>query len=345
MLGIFGLIIWRGSNMLGISLKHKMIILLTIGMVAMMITSMALTNILWNNFEIVGIILLWIIYATWVLIPLIAVRDLVSIRYRISPLYMIIISMIWIGFGIYKGTVIKTTPLTISDSRIIKNQKIVFISDIHADAIHNIGYIQSIVNHIKNLQPDYVIIGGDLMNTAKTRYVNAFLPFNQLNMPIYATLGNHDHMGDSGAILEVFEKTKIIPLRNQSIESGGLQIVGIDDKSYRWNKKLPDILKESNIADNGKFTILISHEPENLSKLAGYPIDLELAWHTHNGQFIPMNRIIRLFNDYSYGEYHQKNMTAFVSQGIGSRWAPIRIGTQSELVLISLESATKKINR
>jgi predicted MPP superfamily phosphohydrolase len=38
------------------------------------------------------------------------------------------------------------------------------------------------------------VIGGDLMNTAKTAYVDALLPFNQLTVPVYATLGNHDHM-------------------------------------------------------------------------------------------------------------------------------------------------------
>jgi predicted MPP superfamily phosphohydrolase len=35
-------------------------------------------------------------------------------------------------------------------------------------------------------------------------------------------------------------------------------------------------------------------------------------------------------------------MIAFVSQGIGSWWAPIRIGTQSELVIISLQPAIEK---
>lgn len=63
------------------------------------------------------------------------------------------------------------------------------------------------------------------MNSAKSDYVNAFLPFNQLEIPIFATLGNHDHMGDSTAVSKIFETTKIILLRNKSIEISGLQIV------------------------------------------------------------------------------------------------------------------------
>ena len=342
MLGIFALIIRRESMMFAISLKPKMIIMLTIGMMWLAATSLFLTMSPWNTWEIFGIVLLWIIYSTWVLVPIVILRDIISLRYKIPVLGMSIITILRLGLGIYQGTTIKITPLSISSNQINKNYKIIFISDMHIEAVHNSLYVQSIINHIKKLQPDIVIIGGDLMNTAKLKYVNAFLPFNQLTMPIYATVGNHDHMGNSGAIQQIFEKTKIIPLRNQSISVDGIQIVGIDDKSYRGNKKLPDILKESNMSDSGQFTILVSHEPENLKKLTGFPINLELAGHTHNGQFIPMNWIIRLFNDYSYGEYHLNTMTAFVSQGIGSWWAPIRIGTQSEIVLISLEAPATK---
>ena len=342
MLGIFAVIIRRESMMFGISLKPKIIIMLTIGMMWLMATSLFLTMSSWSSWEILWIILLWIIYSTWVLVPIVLLRDIISLRYKIPVLGMSIITILRLGLGIYKGTTIKITPLSIMSNQINKKYKIVFVSDMHIEAVHNRWYVQSIINHIKKLQPDIVIIGGDLMNTAKLKYVNAFLPFNQLDMPVYATLGNHDHMGKSDAIQQVFEKTKIIPLRNQSISIDGIQIVGIDDKSYRGNKKLPEILKESAIGDSGQFTILVSHEPENLKKLAGYPINLELAGHTHNGQFIPMNWIIRLFNDYSYGEYHLDTMTAFVSQGVGSWWAPIRIGTQSEIVLISLQAVATK---
>jgi hypothetical protein len=82
----------------------------------------------------------------------------------------------------------------LTSNRITQDHNIVFISDLHVEAIHNRQYVQKIVNRIQDLQPDFVVIGGDLMNTANTSYVNALLPFNQLTVPVYATLGNHDHM-------------------------------------------------------------------------------------------------------------------------------------------------------
>lgn len=208
--------------------------------------------------------------------------------------------------------------------------------------IHNIGYVQSIVNRIKEIKPDFVLIGWDIVDSAKSRYVSAFQPFNELNIPVFATLGNHDHMWDSETMPKIFETTNIVPLRNKWIEINWLQIVWIDDKTYRSGKKLTEILQESAIKDNWLFTILISHQPQNLKKLEWFPIDLELAGHTHHGQFIPLSWIIGAFNDYVYWAYHLWDKMAFVSQWIWSRWAPIRIWTQSELVLISLTNSSIK---
>ncbi len=334
---IFGLIIWRGGNALGFDLKWKTIGLLSLGLLGLFIAGMAIGNLAGRPFEIIGILIVWIVYTLWVISPLLIVRDIIAIWYKIPFLVMTIVSILWVLVGIYFGTTTKITPLHITSSHLSGTHKIVFISDIHVEAIHNTRYIQSIVNKIKVLQPDFVLLGGDLMNTAKSDYVDAFLPFNQLDIPVYATLGNHDNMWEAKAIAGIFDTTKIIPLRNQSVNISGIQIVGIDDKSYRSGQTLTEILDKSQIATGAQFTILISHQPQKLSKLAGYPIDLELAGHTHQGQFIPLSWLIGVFNDYAYGKYEESGKTAFVSQWIGTWWAPIRIGTQSELVLITLE--------
>ncbi|MEI7557938.1 MAG: hypothetical protein WCJ45_03810 [bacterium] len=49
--------------------------------------------------------------------------------------------------------------MILSSPKISKQHTIVFISDIHVDAVRHHRYIQSIVDTIKKLQPDMVIIG------------------------------------------------------------------------------------------------------------------------------------------------------------------------------------------
>jgi uncharacterized protein len=242
---------------------------------------------------------------------------------------------------LYQGTQSKITPLNLSSPKISQDLQIVFISDLHVNKILHRGYVQSIVNRIQKLQADFVIIGWDLMNIAKSDYADAFLPFNQIQVPVFAVLGNHDHMGDPQAGEKIFQKTKIIPLRNQTIDVWPLQIIGIDDKSYRWSQTLDEIIQRTAIKENWKFNIFVTHQPIHLSKLSNYPIDLQLAWHTHRGQFIPLSWIIGWFNDYAYWPYTQWKQLAFVSQWIWTWWAPMRMGTQSEIVLISLKKSDK----
>ena len=154
-----------------------------------------------GGIEIVGLFLIWCIYVVRFISPVLIVRDIVSFWYKISPMIIIIVSLIRLSLGVYYWTVhIKVTPLVVSNDRIHKEYKVVFISDLHVEAIHSRWYVQSIVNRIQALQPDIVLIGGDLMNIGKTKYMDAFLPFNQIKIPVYATLGNHDYMWNSGAI-------------------------------------------------------------------------------------------------------------------------------------------------
>ncbi len=337
MLSIFSLIMWRFGAILWFNLNLKKSIFAGFILLLIFIFAMFLISSSFKYVEIIGSIILYIIYAIRVISPLIFIIDIVWLWYK-APLVFIIPSIIIrLGFGIYSGTQPQITPLNISDSRLSQDYKVAFISDMHVNILQYSWYVQSIVRHIQDLKVDFVIIAWDLMNVAKIDYVDAFLPFNQLDIPVFATLWNHDNMWNKSAIDILFQKTQIIPLRNQTIDLESLQIVWIDDPSYRSGKDLSTIISQTQLNDQSKFTIFVTHQPIHLSKLSAYPIDLQLAWHTHNGQFIPLSRIIGLFNDYSYGLYHYWDQKAFVSQWIGARGAPIRIWTRSEIVLISLK--------
>lgn len=111
-------------------------------------------------------------------------------------------------------------------------------------------------------------------------------------MPVYATLGNHEKIGKMPLDISLFEKTNIRFLRNQKVFFEDIQLVGIDDKSFWSGKNIDDVLYESNIAQDALYTILVSHQPYKLSLLKKHPIDLQLAGHTHRGQFVPLSWII-----------------------------------------------------
>jgi hypothetical protein len=176
------------------------------------------------------------------------------------------------------------------------------------------------------------------MNKANTGYVQYFSDLNfDNNPPIFAVMGNHDVIWNTEIVKNIPDKSGIKFLNNESIEINGIQLIGIVDKSLWWSQNVNEIINRINLdKDSDLFSILVTHQPILLEKLKAYPIDLEVAWHTHRGQFYWMRKIVEWMNDYAYWEYKLWDRTAFVTQGIWTWWLPFRLWTHSEMVIINL---------
>lgn len=149
-------------------------------------------------------------------------------------------------------------------------------------------------------------------------------------------MGNHDIMGDQELFYSIQNLSPIKILANESIEWEGINLVGILDKSNRKGKSLDEILTSFPLPQNNHFTIFLTHQPITLDQLEKYPFDLELAGHTHRGQFYGLRKVVERVNGYGYGRFDAFGKTAFVTQGIGTRGLPFRLGTQSEVVMLHL---------
>jgi hypothetical protein len=168
---------------------------------------------------------------------------------------------------------------------------------------------------------------------------------------------NHDVMSNIDAIKKVSNESGITFLNNKTITYSDwcidsdfdnctwkIQIVWLTDKSLWGNTTLDQNLQTAKIDEfNNKdnFTILITHQPIWLEKLKDYPIDLEVAWHTHRGQFYWMRKVVQRLNEYTYWEYKLWDRIAFVTQWIWTWWLPFRLWTQSEMVIINLKKVKK----
>jgi len=149
-------------------------------------------------------------------------------------------------------------------------------------------------------------------------------------------MGNHDIMGDKDLFYSIQNLSPIKILANESIDFSGINLVGILDKSARKGESIDEVLHSFPLPTNNQFTIFLTHQPLTLDKIKEYPFDLELAGHTHRGQFYGLRKVVEWVNGYGYGRYDEYGKTAFVTQGIGTRGLPFRLGTQSEIVLLHL---------
>lgn len=268
-----------------------------------------------------------------------AIEHIISHRYKINKRIIIWLIFLYFGLWTFFALTTKRIELNIQSDKIQQDTKILFLTDVHADHLISTFQIKKIKKAIIEENPDFVIIAWDLLNKANTNYVKYYdiLNTDEINVPIIAVMGNHDVMWNSQAVNELSKNPKIRFLFNESIEINWIQLIWIIDKSVRWWSSLSDHINETEFNnDENLYNIFITHQPISLQKLENYPIDLELAWHTHNWQIFWIRELVHVVNDYWYWKYDEKWKTAYISQWIGFRWLPFRLWTQSEMVIINL---------
>ena len=281
------------------------------------------------------------VFVLWFLIMIILlIESLISNWHKINPRivvwFIVIIIWLWAYFSLHT----KITNLNIQSDKIQKDTKILLVSDIHVENITQDYHVKDILKTIKSEKPDFVIIAWDLINKPNSSYPDYLKWFKSVkDTPIFAVMWNHDVMWNVNIVQKIPEVSGIKFLNNETVTVNWIQLIWLIDKSLRWSNSPKDIMDYIESKNDSGFSILITHQPIGLDKLDNYPIDLEVAWHTHRGQIYGIMELSRMANDYLYWEYKYWDRTAFVTQWIWTWWLPFRLWTQSEMVIINL---TKK---
>ena len=337
-IGMFYYVIWRFFVIFGSSSKLIPLIIAAILACYTIFTFMYQ----WDN-KIMDII--WTIssriFVLWfILFVLLLIEHAVSIRYKTNPRITLWIIVIILITWVYCSLHTKITNLNIETDKIEKDVKILLVSDIHVENVTQDFHVKKIIKTIEKEKPDFVIIAWDLMNKPNYGYIDYLKSFKSVkDTPIFAVEWNHDVMWNTVIVQSIPNKSGIKILNNESVRINWIQVIWIIDKSLWWSST-QQIMNQVEFDENQNlFTILITHQPIWLEKLKDYPVDLEVAWHTHRGQFYGVMELSRIANDYLYWEYKYWDRIAFVTQWIWTWWLPFRLWTQSEMVIINL---TKK---
>lgn len=216
-----------------------------------------------------------------------------------------------------------------------KGKKVLFISDFQFD--HKlVGFdhfaMRRVMKKIRSLDPDLLILGGDLIHDMNPFNHYVFDYLSQLEMVKIMVLGNHDYL-DLETVYEKADEAKIRILKNEGFIWSDILWFGVDD--YRCGR--PSVSK----LHDERYTVLLSHNPDYAEKIAGKAIDLLLAGHYHAGQitffslWAPAVRS-EYGQRYRYGYVKTKDKDVYVSSGIGGKVFifPFRFFARPELVLI-----------
>jgi len=227
----------------------------------------------------------------------------------------------------------------------INEIRILHLSDLHLDVGgFDFGELN---NEIKKECFDFAVITGDFVDTNRNcleqkikELSKTILNTQSTDIPILATLGNHDSVLD----IPTLESTGIKVLLNQSCtikcnDSTILVLTGIDDTSKYQNEYQFLSVKQADT-----FKIILSHSPNVAKYFEEAKYNLMLCGHTHGGQISICGYSIYHFSrslphSLIKGRWKYKNMEGFTNQGVGCSLFPIRLGTAPEYAIITLKRA------
>lgn len=213
-----------------------------------------------------------------------------------------------------------------------KPLRIVLASDVHAGAVHGKRYLQLIVDAINARGADLALFPGDLVDGPGRLPDDLLEPLDSLSMPHYHSFGNHEFYVGEQEVNRVLTGRKIVSLRNTFTDLNAVRVIGIDDAEDR--KQIEKTL--SGLAKKNAYNILLYHRPDGLEEAAKQGVDLMVSGHTHNGQIFPFTLLVKLRFPRKKGWYAYKNTKLFVSTGAGTWGPPMRLGSRSEVVFITV---------
>ena len=130
-----------------------------------------------------------------------------------------------------------------------------------------------------------------------------------------------------------------IPPQAGKVEINGLQIIGVHDAELHDPPLFRALLQGAKL-DRNRPSILLAHQPLNLSIPEEEGVSLQLSGHTHGGQLWPWTWVAaRVHGRFNCGLNQFGKLLVLTSNGVGTWGAPMRVGTKSEIVLIRLAPA------
>ena len=154
-------------------------------------------------------------------------------------------------------------------------------------------------------------------------------------MGVYATLGNHDLFGDQDRIDQEIRKAGITVLRDETLTlNNELVLIGRNDNLAHDRPSTETLLKQVN---TDLPIILLDHRPTDIEKHASLPLDIQVSGHAHKGQVFPASLITKMMYRLDYGHEKIGNPHVFVTLGYGFWGIPMRLGSQSEVVIIDIK--------
>ena len=233
--------------------------------------------------------------------------------------------------------VVRDVPVSVG-SALSAPLSVVAVTDVHLGLQIGREELDRMVDRINALDPDIVIIGGDLFDEDLTPVVNGKFGDALFKLRarhgVYAVTGNHEYFSGAQRAVDYMTKHGIRVLQNEVVTAGPVYIAGRNDRvsermTGRKRPALADMIKGIN---RNAPLIVVDHTPSSIDESVSAGADLHISGHTHGGQMWPFNFVTRAMFMVSNGLERFGETSVYVSSGYGTWGPPVRTGNRPEIV-------------
>ncbi len=258
------------------------------------------------------------------------------------------------SYGIWNASRPVVKKVTIPISGLTEKIRAVHLTDIHLGNFRGKRFLDRVIQKTRELEPEVIFHTGDLFDAKAPMNENTLASFGNMDAPHFFVEGNHDIEVGLQEVFDLASEQNFTILENEISAFRGLQIVGLkymladtasfDIHASAEKETIADVLARLPI-DEHKPTIALHHSPMGFQYAEKHGVDLMLAGHTHGGQIWPLTYIANSIFPYNRGLFRYENLAIYVSEGIGTMFTPMRIGTQSEITLLELVPPVNEIKK
>ena len=318
----------------------------------------------WMGFNLHFVLAMGVCFLIRLIVKLVK-KDKYNLRLaqKITNVAVVSFTILMSVYGIVNAQNLKVTTYDVTVDKSSKQDElnVVLIADLHLGYSVGVKQMERMVNKINELQPDVVVVAGDIFDNEFSAIYNPvrlaeILRGINSKYGVYAVYGNHDIEEDilCGFTFSDDDVTQVTSIKEMDdfIENCGFtflydEAILINDDFYvygRPDEERPNFGNDSRLEaekiteglDLSKLIICADHEPHDQKKLSAAGVDVDLNGHTHAGQLFPGNIIINFFWDIAYGYKNFDGMHNIVTSGVGLFGPNMRTFTKAEIAQVKI---------